>query len=131
MSKFNCYARRTADAAEKMFNELQTARAALTVAQAAKNNAPRAVDPQTAAKAARLEAEFQEAMANYDAARRTLPDRAERELSAIRRELEDAVNAAFVADPKQVDTATMELLRSGILTAADMAGLEIGRNGAV
>jgi len=108
------------DAAKKIFSELQDAETALKVAEQAKSNAPRGImDAQRAAAAARAEADYMEAKAAYDSARRSLPERGERELLSIRKELADAVNDAFSVDPTQVDSATVELLKSGICTAAD------------
>lgn len=122
MSKFHSFARRLDDAAKKIFTEYQEAEADFKTAQIAKDRGPRRgnwQDAQTVAKIARLESDFQAARVALDAARRELPERGERELRAIRAELADAVSAAFIVSPTQVDSATVELMKSGICTAAD------------
>lgn len=128
MSNFNSYARRMDDAAKKIFSEYQAAEAAFTAAKEAKSRGPRIIhggfqDSQEAAKAARLEADFQEAKAALDAASRDLPERGRRELQAIRAELAGALNTAFTVDPAQVDTAALELMKSGVCGAKDFEKL--------
>lgn len=128
MSNFNSYARRMDDAAKKVFSEYQEAETAFTAAESAKKNGPRIIhggfqDAQEAVKAARLEANFREAKAALDAARRELPERGRQELQAIRAELVGALNSAFTIDPAQVDTAALELMKSGICGANDFEKL--------
>lgn len=128
MSNFNSYARRMDDAAKKIFSEYQEAETAFAVADSAKKNGPRIIrggfqDAQEAAKAARLEADYQTARAALDDARRHLPERGRREFQAIRAELVDAMNSAFTVDPTQVDSAALELMKSGICGAKDFEKL--------
>lgn len=121
---FSTYANRLNDTAKKYIGEMQKAETAFKEADTAKRNAPRRDGTaQTDAKIARLEADYQEAKAALDMARRTLPQNGESELAAIRRELAEAVANAYTVNPAQVDTATLELLKSGICTAADFEKL--------
>jgi len=122
MSKFNIYARRLDDAAKKIFGEYQEKQTAVKMAEQARNNVPRRGDVPDAARAvatARAEADYLEAKSALDAARRRLPERGEEEMRAIRRELVNAVNDAFIADPSKIDQNVITLLQSGICTAAD------------
>lgn len=48
--------------------------------------------------------------------RRNLPVEVETLISAVRGEFMEAVTASFAANPAQIDAATMELLRLGIMT---------------
>lgn len=122
MSTFNRYARRLDSVARKHFDEIQEKEAVFKKAEQIRRETPKArgiVDAQVAAKSARAEADYLEAKAAYDMARRDLPDRGMRELQVIRAELVDAVNSAFTVDPSNVDTAALELMKSGICTAKD------------
>ncbi|MBP3514445.1 MAG: hypothetical protein J6J74_08230, partial [Elusimicrobiaceae bacterium] len=69
------------------------------------------------AKAARYEAEYVEAKAEYEKLRRDMRDYKADGLKPIRRELESAIADAFAAKPEHLDAATLELLKSGILSA--------------
>ena len=71
------------------------------------------------AKSARAEADLAEARNAFDQMRRHLFDDKRREIAAVRAELEKAVFDAFAADPKSVDSNTLALMNSGILTAAE------------
>lgn len=122
MSQFNVYARRLDDAAKRIFGEYRRAEAAFKAAQTAKDRGPRRgrlQDAYTAAKINRLDADYLEAKAAYDKLRKEMPDRGEHELRTIRAELEKDLDTAFTADPAQVDIAALELMKSGICTAAD------------
>lgn len=112
MSNFNSYARRMNDAAKKIFSEYQAAEAAFTAAKEAKSRGPRIIH-----------GGFQDAQEVAKAARRDLPERGRREFQAIRAELVDAMNSAFTIDPAQVDTAALELMKSGICGANDFEKL--------
>ena len=69
------------------------------------------------AKAARYEAEYVEAKAEYEKLRREMRDYKAGGLQPIRSELEKALADAFAANPEHLDAATLELLKSGILSA--------------
>lgn len=121
---FSSYAARLNNTAKKYISEMQKAETTFKEAERAKRNAPRRDgSAQTDAKIARLEADYQAAKAALDMARRTLPQNGESELAAIRRELAQAVADAYTVNPAQVDTATVELLKSGVCKAADFEKL--------
>ena len=46
-----------------------------------------------------------------------MPERGDREMRAIRAKLVDAVEVAFIVDPTQVNSAAVELMKSGICRA--------------
>lgn len=122
MSKFNNYARRLDNAAKKIFSEYQEAEAAFNAAESAKSNGPqlgRWRDAQTEAQVARLEADYLEAKAAFDDARRRLPERGRKETQEIRAELVRDIKNGFTVDPAKVDIAALELMKSGVCGAAD------------
>ena len=55
--------------------------------------------------------------------RRTLRDDSGAEIANIRKELVAELDGAFAANPADLDTATLELLKSGIMTAAEYSRL--------
>lgn len=74
-------------------------------------------------KIARAEADYQEALRAKNRWRMEKPYEIERQLSNIRGELAEAVKNAFAADPTALDPATMELLKSGILSSDEYQSL--------
>lgn len=125
MSMFNHYARDLNDIAKTAFSEYAAATAQLEKAQRqAKEYPPRngMVDANYAAKSARAQADLMDAKN----AVRTAQDNYERhaaEIKALRKELAEAIETAYSADPKKLDTATLELLKSGILNPAEYGRL--------
>ena len=121
MSKFNNYARKLNEIANATFEEYRRAEAAVKSAESRHNAYPRRnnADPAYMAKSARAEADLCEARNAFDQMRRHLFDDKRREIAAVRAELEKAVFDAFAADPKSVDSNTLALMNSGILTAAE------------
>ncbi len=71
------------------------------------------------AKAARTAANFRDAEAKLTAIRRNLPEQIEKQVKGIRAELSAAVDEHFAAKPEEIDGATLELLKSGILRPAE------------
>lgn len=125
MSKFNAYAQRVDELARKAFAEYSKATDALKAAEGQYRKCSRSSGNVTAefvVKQARAKADFVEAQAALDKARRDM-DGYNDTVSAIRRELAAAVDAAFIVDPRQVDAAAVELMKSGICTAADFEKL--------
>lgn len=121
MSKFNAYAQRVDELARKAFAEYSKATDALKAAEGQYQKYSRSSGNVTAefvTKQARAKADFVEAQAALDKVRRDM-DGYNDTVSAIRRELAAAVDAAFIVDPRQVDAAAVELLKSGICRAAD------------
>ena len=121
MSRFNNYAKRLNEIANATFEEYRRAEAAVKSAESRYNAYPRrnGADPAYMAKSARAEADLAEARNAFDQMRRHLFDDKRREIAAVRAELEKAVFDAFAADPKSVDSNTLALMNSGILTAAE------------
>lgn len=125
MSKFNSYARKVNDIATAAFEEYRKAEAGYKKAEAKAKEYPQrtGASPEYMAKAARAQADYLEAKAAYDTARRNFGAAEERAIKELRGELETAVNDAYSVDPAQLDTATLELLKSGILNASEYAKL--------
>ena len=121
MSRFNDYAKKLNEIANATFEEYRRAEAAVKSAESRYNAYPRRnnADPAYMAKSARAEADLAEARNAFDQMRRHLFDDKRREIAAVRAELEKAVFDAFAADPKSVDSNTLALMNSGILTAAE------------
>ena len=125
MSKFNSYAKRLDEQAKAAFKAFRDAEAAYKKAEAkAKEYPPRNgfVDANYAAKSARAQADFLEAKQAFDAARRAFRD-SDTQFNGMRRELAAAIDDAYSADPAQLDGNTLELLKSGILTASEYTKL--------
>ena len=121
MSRFNDYAKKLNEIANGTFEEYRRAEAAVKSAESRCNAFPRrnGADSSYLAKSARAEADLCEARNAFDQMRRHLFDDKRREIAAVREELEKAVFDAFAADPKSVDSNTLALMNSGILTAAE------------
>ena len=121
MSKFNGYARKVNEIANAAFAEYREKEAAVKSAESRCNAYPRrnGADPAYMAKSARAEADLCEARNAFDQMRRHLFDDKRKEIGSVREELEKAVFDAFAADPKSVDSNTLALMNSGILTAAE------------
>lgn len=125
MSRFNSYAKRMNEIANGAFEEYRRAEAAVKSAESRYNAYPRrnGADPAYMAKSARAEADLAEARNAFDQMRRHLFDDKRREIAAVRAELEKAVFDAFAADPKSVDSNTLALMNSGIMTADEYSRL--------
>ena len=119
MSRFNEYARKADAYAKAVFEEYAEAESKLKAAESKRNAYPRknGLGYEYDAKAARYEAEYQEAKAEYEKLRREMRDYKANGLKPIRSELEKALADAFAANPEHLDAATLELLKSGILSA--------------
>ncbi len=119
MSRFNEYARKADAYAKAVFEEYAAAERKLQAAESKRNAFPRKNGQgyEYDAKAARYEAEYVEAKAEYEKLRRDMRDNKVNGLQPIRSELERAVADAFAANPEHLDAATLELLKSGILSA--------------
>lgn len=127
MSKFNKYAKRADEIVKAAFEEYRNAAAAHIDAEEQVNKLKDqqksdGASPQLSAKIARAEADLIEAKAAYRNAPRELEKRM-RDLEEIRKELEAELAEALSADPAQLDTNTLELMKSGILTASEYAKL--------
>ena len=125
MSKFNSYAKKLDEQARAAFKAYRDAEAAYKKAEQKAREYPQRnglVNADYAAKSARAQADFLEAKQAYETARRTFRE-SDTQFNAMRRELAAAIDDAYSADPAQLDTATLELLKSGILTGSEYAKL--------
>ena len=119
MSRFNEYARKADAYAKAVFEEHAAAESKLKAAESKRNAYPRknGLGYEYDAKSARYEAEYQEAKAEYEKLRREMRDYKADGFKPIRKELEKAISDAFAANPEHLDAATLELLKSGIMSA--------------
>ena len=125
MSKFNSYAKRLDEQAKAAFKAYRDAEAAYKKAEAKAKEYPQRngfVNADYAAKCARAQADFLEAKQAYETARRTFRD-SDTQFNAMRKELAAAIDDAYSADPAQLDSNTLELLKSGILTGSEYTKL--------
>ena len=125
MSQVNSFEQEVNVIAQASFEKIQDAEKAYKAAESKRNATPikKGLGYEYEAKAARAEAIYREAKADYDKLSRALPDQTRAEVAKVRAKLETAVNAFYTADPKAIDGNTMELLRSGILKPAEYATL--------
>ena len=119
MSRFNEYARKADAYAKAVFEEYAEAERKLQAAESKRNAYPRknGLGYEYDAKSARFAAEYQEAKAEYEKLRREMRDYKADGFKPIRKELESAIADAFAANPEHLDAATIELLKSGIMSA--------------
>lgn len=121
MSKFNHFIRQINDIAAEAFKAYSAAETAYKNAESKKNAYPRrnGLGYEYDAKVARYAAEYAEAMAAYDKFRRDGFYGYRKRMDEVRKEFVAAVESHFTADPAALDMATLELLKSGILSAAE------------
>lgn len=123
MSRFNEYARKADAYAKAVFEEYATVEAKYKAAEEKykANHRPEYgawhADSATIAKYARIEADYQESKTEYEKLRREMRDYKVDGFKPIRSELEKALADAFAANPEHLDAATLELLKSGIMSA--------------
>ena len=125
MSKFNNYAKKLNEIANAAFAEYREKEAAVKSAESRYSAYPRRnrADPAYMAKSARAEADLAEARAQFEHCRRHLFEERQRDVAVIRAELVEALNKEYAADPSKVDMQTLELLRSGIMSADEYSRL--------
>ena len=119
MSRFNEYARKANAYAKAVFEEYAEAEQKLKAAESKRSACPpkNGSGYEYDAKAARCEAEYAEAKAGYEKLCREMRDSKAGGFKPIRSELEKALADAFAANPEHLDAATLELLKSGIMSA--------------
>ena len=125
MSKFNSYARKVNDIATAAFEEYRKTEQAYKKAEEQARKYPQrhgVVDAQYAAKSARAQADFLEAKEAYSKAKRVLESH-KSEIAALRKELVSELDDHYAADPAALDSATLELMKSGVLKANEYAKL--------
>ena len=120
MSRFNEYARRLDAHAREVFAKREELEAAYNKAERASKEARASGNPIAIARA---DADLMEAKNARDSMRRALRDDSGAEIANIRKELAYELDGAFAADPADLDTATIELLKSGILTVYEYSRL--------
>lgn len=125
MSSYKSFGERADKLAREAFKKVMDASNKLQKAESQARAYPQrtgAVDAEYYAKSARAAADLAEAKADYEKAKRELADM-NRGIASIRAELQQQLAKDFRADPAQVDSATMDLLKSGILNTEDYIGL--------
>lgn len=125
MTRFNDYAKRLDKIAREAFEAYRKAEKAYKDAEAKARQYPKRngfVDAQYVAKSACAQADFLAAKEAYNSAKRAFADTAT-QFTPIRKELAAAIDDAYSADPSALDMATLELLKSGILTGAEYVKL--------
>ena len=125
MSKFNSYARKVNDIATAAFEEYRKTEQAYKKAEEQARQYPQRmgmIDAQYAAKSARAQADFLEAKEAYRKAKGVLESH-KSEIAALRKELIAELDDHYAADPAALDSATLELLKSGILKPNEYAKL--------
>ena len=125
MSKFSRFARKMDELAHATFTEYREKSDAVKSAESKYRAYPRrsGADPSYMAKSARAEADLAEARAQFEHCRRHLFEERQRDVAVIRAELVEALNKEYAADPSKVDMQTLELLRSGIMSADEYGRL--------
>ena len=121
MSEFNHFIRQINDIAAEAFKEYTAAETAYKNAESKKNAFPRrnGLGADYAAKSARAEADYAEALAAFDKFRKNGFYSYRQRMNEVRKEFVAAVESHFTADPAALDMATLELLKSGILKPAE------------
>ena len=125
MSKFYNFAQRMNAIAHATFAEYQEKSDAVKSAESRYRAYPwkDGADPTYLAKSARAKADLAEANAQFEHCRRHLFEEQRRDIAVIREELAEALNKEYAADPSKVDMQTLELLRSGIMSADEYSRL--------
>lgn len=125
MSKFNTYIRQINDIAAEAFKEYTAAQDAYKSAESKKNAYPRKIGlgADYTAKSARYEADYAEAAAAFEKFRRDGFYNHRKRMDEVRKAFIAEIGNAFAADPAQLDMATIELMKSGILNASEYSRL--------
>lgn len=118
MSEYNSYARNLDTAFKAFRSDFQAAYNAL---QQARENASK--PGQDALKKQISALELEEATRNMSKETMRLWDRFRAERRTIRAELENAIKAAGLANPDEIDSNALELMKSGVLNSSDYAAL--------
>jgi hypothetical protein len=125
MGNFREYGQRADKIAKEAFQKYKEAEERLRQAEAQKKAYPvrgGMVYAETAAKAARAEADYIEAKSAFSAAKTELQER-NGDIEGIRRELAAAIEDSYSAKPSALDAPTLELLKANILTPQEYGRL--------
>lgn len=134
MSEFSDIGSRFSELAEKTFTEINDVTAAFKKAEETRRETPMKtgvlIPAEYQAKAARAEADYQNAKAALDNMRRTLPNETEKQIESMRRDLADAINNAYSVRPEDIDHDVLTLIESGILRPNEYSRLMNGAKNA-
>ena len=125
MSTVNHYAHKVNDIATEAFKAYRKAEADYKKAEEKARQYPQRhgfVDAQYAAKSARAQADLLEAKEAWKQAQEEFKSH-NREIADLRKELAAEIDNHYAADPAAMDSATLELLKSGILKSSEYARL--------
>ncbi len=125
MSQFKSYALLLDQTAKEAFDLITKSKAELKAAEERRKAHPMqpGLTPEAAAKAAKIESEYQTAKGKNDNLLKSLPEKAERKAATIRQDLAASVAKAYTVRPSDLDRDLLTLLESGILNATDFAQL--------
>ena len=121
MSKFNHYVKKVDEIAKAAFEEYRKAEAAYKKAEQQRNEYPQRqgmVNAEYAAKSARAQADYLEAKAAFDAAKRAFASHTS-EIQAMRKDLAADLEKEYSVNPAALDSNTLELIKSGIMNAGE------------
>lgn len=122
---YNKYMRKMDAEAKKHFEAYKSAEDNYEAAKKTAKQYPKIYperDPKYTANRILAETSLEEAKQAFYKAQRNFTDSVTK-FNSIRAELADEVEFAYAADPSKVDRETMELMRSGILTASEYTRL--------
>ena len=125
MSKFNSYAKKVDEMAKAAFEAYRKAEAAYKKAEEKAREYPQRqgmVNAEYAAKSARAQADYLEAKAAFDDAKRAFASHTS-EIQAMRKDLAADLEKEYSVNPAALDSATLELLKSGIMNAGEYTKL--------
>ena len=125
MSKFQSYAQRVDSMAKELFEQYTEAKDEFDKAEKRHRDLPRRPGPTDydyASRSARAMADYADAKKKLEDVKRNMAMSINK-VESIGRELAEAVDRDCSADPAQLDMATLELLKSGILRSAEYAAL--------
>lgn len=126
MSKFQSYANRVNEMAQASFAEYEKAEAELKRAEAKAKEYPErsggVVTAEYMARAARAKADLLDARGALHTAQMNMNARSS-DIAAIRKELDAALRDEYAARADEVDMPTLELMKTGILSADEYARL--------
>lgn len=121
MSNLNHYAKKIDEMAKGVFDEYRQAEKSYQDAERkAKNYPQRAgmVTAEYAAQSARAQADYAEAKAALSSAKAKL-NAVNNDIRELRGKLATDIDSEYGANPAQLDAATLELLKSGVLNASE------------
>lgn len=114
------------DLAASTFEEIQRVEKEYREAEIRRRETPvrnGIMDAEYATKAYKAETDYKAAEAAYKSMKQSLPNNTASKLSQLRREYAQEVGRAFAADPKKIDAAAVELLKSGTMKAGEYASM--------